>query len=428
MQAAKMDHDLGLDERPDDDAFDDILLHVDGWLCEIKDVQIRDGLHVLGQAPAGEAEVDLVLAILRARQMWGGEQSRAGPARRRWAWPRTAPTTAAAVDAVEAAGPRAGRRAAEDRAGIAERRRRDSPTTPTSRRCCGSPPPRWCRGWPARPTRSTQVLHALDGGFIAGGPVRLAAARPGQRAADRPQLLLRRPEGGAVAAGLGDRSGDGRLAAGRATATTTASCPQSVGLSVWGTVGDAHLRRRHRRGACAARRSPGVGRGLAPRRRPRADPARRARPPPHRRHRAHLRLLPRRVPARGRDARRRRAAGRRASTSPPRRTTSAPTPRPTSPSTATSAAPPPGSSAPSPGTYGAGLLQLIDSRNWRDDADLAEVYTAWGGFAYGRGLDGAPAADDMNGSTGGSRWRPRTPTPASTTSPTPTTTSSTTAA
>ena len=48
-----------------------------------------------------------------------------------------------------------------------------------------------------------------------------------------------------------------------------------------------------------------------------------------------------------------------------------------------------------PGTYGAGLLQLIDSRNWRDDADLAEVYTAWGGFAYGRGLDGRPADDDM---------------------------------
>jgi cobaltochelatase CobN len=49
-----------------------------------------------------------------------------------------------------------------------------------------------------------------------------------------------------------------------------------------------------------------------------------------------------------------------------------------------------------PGTYGAGLLQLIDSRNWRDDADLAEVYTAWGGFAYGRNLDGRPAADDMS--------------------------------
>jgi cobaltochelatase CobN len=42
------------------------------------------------------------------------------------------------------------------------------------------------------------------------------------------------------------------------------------------------------------------------------------------------------------------------------------------------------------------LLQLIDSRNWRDDADLAAVYTAWGGFAYGRDLDGREAVDDMN--------------------------------
>ena len=48
-----------------------------------------------------------------------------------------------------------------------------------------------------------------------------------------------------------------------------------------------------------------------------------------------------------------------------------------------------------PGSYGAGILQVIESGNWRDDNDLAEVYTAWGGFAYGRGLDGAPAADDM---------------------------------
>ena len=43
-----MDHDLGLTSDPDDEAFDDMLLHVDGWLCEIKDVQIRDGLHILG--------------------------------------------------------------------------------------------------------------------------------------------------------------------------------------------------------------------------------------------------------------------------------------------------------------------------------------------------------------------------------------------
>src|SRR5699024_2428530 len=48
-----------------------------------------------------------------------------------------------------------------------------------------------------------------------------------------------------------------------------------------------------------------------------------------------------------------------------------------------------------PGTYGAGLLQLIGSGSWRDDEDLAAVYTTWGGYAYGRGVDGAPAADEM---------------------------------
>src|SRR4029079_6648551 len=78
MQAARMDHDLGLAARPDEDVFDEMLLHVDGWLCEIKDVQIRDGLHVLGAAPTGEVRVDLALAILRARQMWGGEVSLPG--------------------------------------------------------------------------------------------------------------------------------------------------------------------------------------------------------------------------------------------------------------------------------------------------------------------------------------------------------------
>jgi cobaltochelatase CobN len=48
-----------------------------------------------------------------------------------------------------------------------------------------------------------------------------------------------------------------------------------------------------------------------------------------------------------------------------------------------------------PGAYGAGLLSLIDSRNWRTDADLAEVYAVWGGYAYGRDLDGVAARADM---------------------------------
>src|SRR4051812_37003099 len=72
IQAARLDHDLGLADRPEDEHFDELVLHVDGWLCEIKDSQIRDGLHVLGVPPTGAARVDLVLAMLRARQIWGG--------------------------------------------------------------------------------------------------------------------------------------------------------------------------------------------------------------------------------------------------------------------------------------------------------------------------------------------------------------------
>ena len=35
-----------------------------------------------------------------------------------------------------------------------------------------------------------------------------------------------------------------------------------------------------------------------------------------------------------------------------------------------------------PGTYGAGILPLINEKNWRDEADFAEAYVNWGGYAY----------------------------------------------
>jgi len=41
-----------------------------------------------------------------------------------------------------------------------------------------------------------------------------------------------------------------------------------------------------------------------------------------------------------------------------------------------------------PGAYGAGLQALIDERLWRDEGDLAEAYIAWGGYAYGAGGEG----------------------------------------
>ena len=75
IQAAQLHHDLHTDEKPEDEEFDEFVLHLDGYLCEIKDVQIRDGLHILGGAPAGEARINLVLAVLRARQLWGGSYS-----------------------------------------------------------------------------------------------------------------------------------------------------------------------------------------------------------------------------------------------------------------------------------------------------------------------------------------------------------------
>ncbi len=42
-----------------------------------------------------------------------------------------------------------------------------------------------------------------------------------------------------------------------------------------------------------------------------------------------------------------------------------------------------------PGAYGAGLQALIDERGWESDADLARAYIAWGGYAYGSGAAGA---------------------------------------
>ncbi len=41
-----------------------------------------------------------------------------------------------------------------------------------------------------------------------------------------------------------------------------------------------------------------------------------------------------------------------------------------------------------PGAYGAGLQALIDERGWQGDADLARAYVAWGGYAYGAGAEG----------------------------------------
>ncbi|MQG34067.1 MAG: cobaltochelatase subunit CobN [SAR202 cluster bacterium] len=63
VRQADLDRDLGVDERPDD--FGDFLLHIDGYLCELKDAQIRDGLHTLGEVPRDEQMTGLLSSLTR---------------------------------------------------------------------------------------------------------------------------------------------------------------------------------------------------------------------------------------------------------------------------------------------------------------------------------------------------------------------------
>ncbi|MEM8540902.1 MAG: cobaltochelatase subunit CobN [Pseudomonadota bacterium] len=44
-----------------------------------------------------------------------------------------------------------------------------------------------------------------------------------------------------------------------------------------------------------------------------------------------------------------------------------------------------------PGAYGAGLQALIDEKGWTDKADLAEAYMVWGSYAYGAKAEGEGA-------------------------------------
>lgn len=48
-----------------------------------------------------------------------------------------------------------------------------------------------------------------------------------------------------------------------------------------------------------------------------------------------------------------------------------------------------------PGAYGAGLQALIDERAWSTDQDFADAFLAWGSYAYGRAQDGTPAPADL---------------------------------
>ncbi|MEM9231426.1 MAG: cobaltochelatase subunit CobN [Pseudomonadota bacterium] len=65
MDSTGLDHDIGAKMGEDADAR---LAKLDAYLCDLKEAQIRDGLHIFGQSPKGRLKRDLVLALARAER------------------------------------------------------------------------------------------------------------------------------------------------------------------------------------------------------------------------------------------------------------------------------------------------------------------------------------------------------------------------
>jgi cobaltochelatase CobN len=473
VSTAQLHHDLGMQSAPGAAEFDEFVLHIDGYLCEVKDSQIRDGLHVLGAPPAGEAELNLVLAVLRATQVWGGQRALPGLRAALASWaaldeqallatpgaPVPTPTHFRAIGSPESAARAAEVGAAEvgpeevgpedvgpedvgpvagTAAEVAARRERLAAATGgpvvtgadwvdvlegVARALVGAVQARdWtgaaevvrdtlgeavpdvvavlefgCAELVPRLRRTTDevtgVLHALDGGYVPAGPsgsptrglVNVLPTGRNFYSVD-PKAIPSRSAWD-VGRALADSLLQRHLA-------DTGEYPRSVGLTVWGTaamrtqgddlaeilalvgcrpVWDDVSRRvtgfeivppaeLGRPRIDVTVRISGFFRDAFPHVIALLDDAIRAV--------AELDEAPETnfLRAHAEQDTERHGDRRRATTR---------------------------IFGSKPGAYGAGLLPLIDARNWRSDADLAEVYAVWGGYAYGRGLDGREARADM---------------------------------
>ena len=394
VTAAQLHHDLHVSESPEQEEFDEFVLHLDGYLCEVKDVLIRDGLHVLGQPPVDAPLIDLVLGILRAQQTWGGATGAVTGLRRAlgqaYGLSETERTEADRLEAmarqlVEGVAARGWTDAALVAADVLDR---DCPGAVASLEfACTEVVPRLAR----TTDEIDNLLHGLSGGFVpagpSGSPTRgLVGVLPTGRnfySVD-PKAI---PSKNAWDTGV--QLGDSLIAR---YVADHGEHPASVGLVVWGTsamrtAGDDIAEALWLLGVRpvwddASRRVTGLEVVPADELgRPRIDVTLRISgffrdAFPH-----VVTLLDDAVRlvavldepanfvwehvqadlAEGVDERRATAR----------------------------------IFGSKPGAYGAGLLPLIDSRDWKTDADLAEVYAVWGGYAYGTGLDGAPARRDM---------------------------------
>ncbi|WP_157430115.1 cobaltochelatase subunit CobN [Actinomadura oligospora] len=415
VQAAQLHHDLHQEDMPDDSDFDDFILHIDGYLCEIKDVQIRDGLHILGQEPQGETRVNLVLAVLRATQVWGGVAGAMPGLRTALAAPHGLDEKALLAEPGAVVNALGGRTASDVIDILEDTARRlvqamedtgwDAARAPEiAAGTLGADVPDVVRllefaasevvpRLDATRDEIGAVLHALDGGYVPAGPsgsptrglVNVLPTGRNFYSVDPKAIPSRNAwdVGVALADSLIQRHLD-----------DTGEYPSSVGLTVWGTSamrtqGDDIAEVLALIGCRptwddASRRVTGFEIvPLAELGRPRIDVTLRISgffrdAFPH-----VIALIDDAIGAvaaldepSDRNLLRAHAVEDHAAHGDWRRATTR-------------------IFGSKPGAYGAGLLPLIDARNWRDDSDLAEVYAVWGGYAYGRGLDGREARTDM---------------------------------
>ncbi|MGQ4808557.1 Aerobic cobaltochelatase subunit CobN [Candidatus Entotheonellaceae bacterium PAL068K] len=422
---AELHHDLHATETPDD--FDNFLLHVDGYLCELKDAQIRDGLHTLGQTPLGEQRLGLLLAILRldngrVRSLRGALADLAGldyqailaapggryngvlPAFLR-APDASVQTHSDVLEALERTG-RALLEALEDcvwepaqvEAVVAQQLGIPAPEVGrTLRFACEVIVPALER----TPDELANILRALDGEYVpagpSGAPTRgLAHVLPtGRNFYSVDPKTLPSPIAYQVGTALADALIDKYLA-------EAGTYPESIGMVVWGTS----AMRTHGDDIAEILALLGV--------RPVwQEESRRV---------TDIEVIPLQALARPRIDVTVRISGFFRDAFPnlvhlidQALRTVAELDEPLQQNfvrkhfladrTAYSAAGVPAAEArerslyrifgSKPGTYGAGILPLLEARNWRSDQDLAEVYVAWGGYAYTQERYGSEASDEF---------------------------------
>ncbi|MHB1986923.1 MAG: cobaltochelatase subunit CobN [Acidimicrobiales bacterium] len=388
---AEIHRDLGLEARygsggtdvGEDDGFDELVLEIDGYLCELKDAQIRGGLHILGRPPEGPELIDFVLALTRLRQ--GKVPSLRAAVAAELGIGELAGASRTEMDRVEAQcrqlveqaaldGWRSRPNGADERPGNAAR----DDVAAALEWVCGWLVPALCR----TTDETAAILAALDGRHVPPGP----SGAPSRGMAHvlptgrnfytlDPKAVpsrLSMDVGEALAARLVER----HLA-------DEGEYPRSVAIVVWGTAvmrtGGDDIAQGLALIGVRPHWSEESGRveglevlSLGELGRPRVD-------------------VTFRISGLFRDAFPHVVALVDEAVTLVAGLDETPESNPL----VTAPKGEPRIFGPAPGSYGSGILPVIEARNWRTDDDLAAVYLAWSGWSYGRSGMGVLAGESL---------------------------------